>query len=300
MSPLPLRAAILPHRGAVLNAITLLLARPYVGRVLGAIVLFLFAVTSTLSSADAAEGEPLPFQVHSREDGNLLTAEISGVVQHPFAVVTQALLHPGNWCEFVPLNLNVKACTSSSRQDLSIFVGRKKHQTPEQAYQLEYRFTVIEQTDSFFSVHLTAKNGPLGTKDHRIELTGTRSGTGTFLKFRSSYRESLRSKLATEGYLRTLGRDKVGFSVTGRTPTGESVLVGGVIGVLERNAMRYYLALQAFFDTRLLPEEERFEGRIRHWFELTSRFPRQLWEMDKEEYLATKRRERQQQLRLQG
>jgi hypothetical protein len=279
-----------------LNAITLLVARRHALRALCAGVLLISAVAPDLA---AAAGETLPFQVRSQEDGDLLAAEISGFIQHPFNAATQALLNPESWCEFIPLNYNVKACTTRSRQDLSIFVGRKKHQTPEQAYQLAYQFTVTEQTDRSFTVQLTAKNGPLGTKDHRIVLTGTRSGTGTHLLFRSSYRESLRSRLATEGYLRTIGRDKVGFSVTGYTPAGESVLVGGVVGVLERNAMRYYLALQTFFDTRLLPEEKRFEARIRHWFELTNRFPRQLWEMDLEEYLVTKRRERREQQRLQ-
>jgi hypothetical protein len=72
-----------------------------------------------------------------------------------------------------------------------------------------------------------------------------------------------------------------------------------VKGILERNAMRYYLALEAFFATRHLPEPERFEARIDYWFELTSRFPRQLWEMEREEYLLTKRLEWRQQQRLQ-
>jgi hypothetical protein len=261
--------------------------------VASAALLLLAAVTPSFAA------ERLPFQIHSREDGNLLMADVSGDVQHPFAETAQALLDPRNWCEFIPLNFNVKACTTDNRHHLIIFVGRKKHQHPEQAYQLSYRFTILEQTDRTFTVLLTAPHGPLGTRDHRIEISGEQKGGGTFLRFRSSYRESLRSRLAAEGYLRTIGRNKVGFSVAELTPSGESVLVGGVVGVLERNAMRYYLALQAFFDTRLVPEEERFEARMRYWFELTSRFPRQLWEMDLEEYLLTKRRERLQQQRLQ-
>jgi hypothetical protein len=267
-------------------------------RVLCAAALFLFVVAPPF--ADRAVGETLPFQVRSQEDGKLLTAEVSGIIHNPFAETAEALLDPDNWCEFLPLVFNVKACTTSNGQDLTIFVGRKKHQSPEQAYQLAYRFMVTEQSDNAFAVLLTAGHGPLGTKDYRIELTGQRSGAGTLLHFRSSYQESLRSRLASEGYLRTLGRDKVGFSAAGHGPSGESVLVGGVKGVLERNAMRYYLALQAYFDTRQLPEEERFEASIRHWFELTSRFPRQLWEMDKEEYLGIKRREHQEQKRLQA
>ncbi|MBP1752878.1 MAG: hypothetical protein H6Q57_1714, partial [Geobacteraceae bacterium] len=80
---------------------------------------------------------------------------------------------------------------------------------------------------------------------------------------------------------------------------GEPVYVSGVRGSVERNAVRYYLAIQTYMDTLSIPWNQRFEKRISRWFDLTARFPRQLYEMDKGEYLATKRREHNNQLMLQ-
>ena len=73
----------------------------------------------------------------------------------------------------------------------------------------------------------------------------------------------------------------------------------GVRGTIERNTMRYYLALQAVLETRDLPPDDRFEASIRSWFALTERYRPQLYEMEREEYLQAKRREHINQLRLQ-
>jgi len=42
-----------------------------------------------------------------------------------------------------------------------------------------------------------------------------------------------------------VGSDKVGFSIVGQGADGQPTLVGGVRGMLERNTMRYYLAVDA-------------------------------------------------------
>jgi len=52
-------------------------------------------------------------------------------------------------------------------------------------------------------------------------------------------------------------------------------------------------------DTLEIPSDQRFEKRISRWFYLTARFPRQLYEMGKGQYLANKRREHNNQLILQ-
>jgi hypothetical protein len=69
---------------------------------------------------------------------------------------------------------------------------------------------------------------------------------------------------------------------------------------MERNAMRYHLAVQAFLDTLDFPEAERFERRIERWFDLIGAHRRQLFEMERGEYLRFKRAERGNQSRLQG
>jgi hypothetical protein len=250
-----------------------------------------------LYAATRAELASLPLTVRSEERGELLTAEVEGRLAIPFAEAA-ALGDPAAWCDFLPLTLNVKSCTWSQDAEgvvLSIYAGRKTFQPPEAATRLDYHIRVEESSPQRLRILLEAAEGPLGIRDSRIELAAAPAGAGTALRLVSSYKSSLRSRLATDTYLSTLGREKVGFSAAGEGPR----LVRGVKGMIERNAMRYYLALQAYLDTRALPEAQRFEARLRAWFGLSERYRRQLHEVEEGEYLAAKRRERQEQARLQ-
>jgi hypothetical protein len=62
--------------------------------------------------------------------------------------------------------------------------------------------------------------------------------------------------------------------------------------VVERNTMRYYLAIEAFLGALAAPPQARFEKRLRDWFAAAERYPRQLHEMEQGEYLDMKRKER--------
>ena len=119
---------------------------------------------------------------------------------------------------------------------------------------------------------------------------------GTFVHFRYAYRASSMSRLATSGYLATLGSGKIGFTVIGQGRDGNPQYVGGVRGIAERNAVRYYLAIQAFLETLDAPEAQRFEQRLERWFDLTERYKAQLHELERTEYLQYKRQEYQQQI----
>ena len=81
-------------------------------------------------------------------------------------------------------------------------------------------------------------------------------------------------------YLATSGRDKVGFSVVERAADGRPVYVGGVRGVVERNTMRYYLALEAYLGTLEAPGAERLDKRLRAFHAGLERYPRQLHELE--------------------
>ena len=69
--------------------------------------------------------------------------------------------------------------------------------------------------------------------------------------------------------------------------------------MIERNAMRYHLAVKAYLGTLEVSEPRRFERRLERWFELTSDYRTQLFEMERDEYLRCKRRERANQSLLQ-
>jgi hypothetical protein len=87
--------------------------------------------------------------------------------------------------------------------------------------------------------------------------------------------------------------------VTGTDKNGEPVYIGGARGAIERNAVRYYFAIQSFMNTLHYPEESRFSMRISEWYDLTNRYRQQLFELDKKDYLTLKATEHENQVILQ-
>ena len=83
----------------------------------------------------------------------------------------------------------------------------------------------------------------------------------------------------------------MGFTVLGKAGAGKPVYVGGMRGATGRNAVRYFLAIEAYLGSLLAPEKERVAKRLADWFAASERYPRQLHEMDRGEYLAMKEAE---------
>ena len=94
--------------------------------------------------------------------------------------------------------------------------------------------------------------------------------------------------VAMNAYLSTAGSEKVGFSVDGKDGDGKPKYVGGVRGLVERNTMRYYLAIDDYVSA---PAPAQLEQRLNTWFDATERYPRQLHEVEKNDYLVMKREE---------
>lgn len=94
-----------------------------------------------------------------------------------------------------------------------------------------------------------------------------------------------------QGYLATIGRKKVGFSIVDHKPDGTPIYINNIRGVVERNAMRYYLAIEAYLGAVHLPPAEQPEKRLRDWFTAIEHYPQQLHEMERDEYLSMKRLE---------
>jgi len=244
----------------------------------------------------------VPVYVRSRDDGNLLTAEVYGQLDYPLQQLQTTLAEPSGWCDLLALALNIKACVHAERAgggSLTVYMGRKFYQPPDKAYQMTYRFEVAALSSDYLEASLSAADGPFSTGDYHTVLQAVSVPHGTLIHIRSAYRPSTASRLATAVYLSTLGRNKIGFSVVGTDSGGQPLYVDGVRGTIERNIMRYYLALLSVLETRDLPENDRFEARIRRWFTLTERYRPQLHEMDRMEYLHAKRREHINQIRLQ-
>jgi hypothetical protein len=193
------------------------------------------------------------------------------------------------------LPFNTKHCNatgSGADRTLAVRVGRKADQPAEKAYPIDFKYSVSSRADDYFRTVLKADSGPLGTHDYQIVLEATPiDDKHTFIHLSYSYGFGLLSRLAMQAYLGTAGADKVGFTVTARDAQGRPVYVGGMLGATERNTMRYFLAIDAYLASLGVPKEQQVEKRLNDWFAATEKYPRQLHEMDRREYLAMKQKE---------
>jgi hypothetical protein len=236
-----------------------------------------------------------PLVLDSEQTADRLEGDLYGVVDHPFATVGTALKGTTHWCDILILHLNVKDCRASAggpRSSLTVYIGSKYDQPPEAAFRVDYAYRVAAEAADYLQIILTADTGPFGTKNYRIVFEAVPlEREQTFVRLTYSYAYGAMARLAMEAYLQTIGRAKVGFTVVGRQPDGQPIYVSGVRGVVERNAMRYYLAVVAYLDALSAPPQEQFEKRLRDWFALTERYALQLHEMAQNDYLDMKRRE---------
>ena len=235
-----------------------------------------------------------PLHLASTESSERVKGEAVGLVRQPFSAAA-TLAGAASWCDLLTLHLNTKQCRSSGTEGntmLHLVIGKKFDQPVEDAYRVNFRYTVVASTPAYLHVTLDAAEGPLGTRDYRIALEATPALDGqTLIRLSYSYGYGIVGKLAMQSYLGTIARDKVGFTVTGKDTAGRDKYIGGMRALVERNTMRYYLALEAYLAASPLPSAARTEKSLHDWFAACERFPRQLHEMERNEYLAMKRRE---------
>ena len=236
-----------------------------------------------------------PLYLESLETAGRLKGDIYTQIEQPFGVVAPALQGMDRWCDILILHLNVKGCRASSRNagdTLTVSIGRKFDQPLGDAYGFEFLYRVATANTDYLQVVLSADEGPLGTSAYRfvlevVPLDARRS----FLHLSYAYAYGMTARLAMQGYLGTVGRNKVGFSVTGHSADGRPLYIAGTRGVIERNTMRYYLAIDAHLAALGAPSGQQVEKRIETWFRETERYPRQLREMDRSTYVTMKRAE---------
>lgn len=240
-----------------------------------------------------------PLVLESVETSGDLKGDVYAVVDYPFAMVQQALQAADHWCDILILHLNVKRCRvgGGAAKTINLSVGRKFDQPIEDAYQLNFAYRVVTATNDYLQVLLTADEGPMSTKNYRIQVEVVPvDAKRSVIHMSYAYGYGFTAKVAMQTYLATIGSAKVGFTILDRKD-GKPVYQAGVLGLLERNTMRYYLAIDAYLSAYSLPAADQFEKRIREWYASTERYAPQLHEMDQNEYLDMKRKEmrRQQQ-----
>ncbi|HET8746713.1 MAG TPA: hypothetical protein VFM98_13990 [Ramlibacter sp.] len=234
-----------------------------------------------------------PLVLQSEELPRRIEGDVYAVLEHPFTAVSAALADPSQWCEILILHLNTKYCRRVEAQEgtrLQVRVGRKEPQPVQAASLLDFGWRPPQARADYLAVQMDAPEGPYDTGDYRllaeaVPLPGGRS----FLHLGYGLGYGGASRLALQLYLTTLGRDKVGFTRVRRG--GQEAFVDGVRGVVERNTMRYYLAIDAYLDSLSAPPGRQLEQRLQAWFDATERYPRQLHEVEREAYLRMKRDE---------
>ena len=236
-----------------------------------------------------------PLHLDSSEGADRVSGEIHAIVDHPFATVGPALDQATQWCDILILHLNTKHCrpeTGAKATLLHVTIGKKFDQPVDEAYRVDFVFRVAARTADYLQVNLNANEGPLGTSNYRIVLEAAPAeGRRTYIRLAYSYSFGSMGRLAMQAYLGTIGRDKVGFTVVSKETGGQPRYVGGMRGVVERNTMRYYFAIESYLGALSSPQPARMEKSLRDWHAAVERYPLQLHDMDRAPYLEMKRRE---------
>ena len=245
-----------------------------------------------------------PLVLESQEVNNRVTGHAYAVLDFPFSAVSAQFKNPNQWCEVMILHLNTKYCRASGpaanaalagNETLMVSIGKKTPQSLSDASTLNFDFKLADISSNFMAVNLTSREGPMGTSDYRMTLKAAAlPGGKTFVHLSYAYSYGLAGKLAMQSYLSTVGRSKVGFTEVAQKD-GRNELVGGMRGTVERNTMRYYLAMEALMVSLREPASEQLGKRLDYWFTATEQYPEQLHEIERASYMSMKRAEVQRQ-----
>ena len=238
-----------------------------------------------------------PIYLESSESSSMVTGNAFAVLNTPFSTVSTIFKSPSHWCEVMILHINTKYCRAESDASpslLNVNIGKKTEQELADTFAVAFKFRLVSSSPGYLSVLLNAEKGPLGTNNYRIELNAIPLPEGkTFMHLRYSYGYGMAGRLAMQTYLATVGSGKVGFTTLsqGQKP----VFVSGMRGAIERNTMRYYLAIEVYLASLKAPASPQLNVRFEHWFKATEQYPRQLHEVNLDSYLTMKKNEYQRQ-----
>jgi hypothetical protein len=233
--------------------------------------------------------------LQSTEASGRMQGDVYALIDHPYGDLRHALTQADHWCGILILHLNVKYCRASNtgtHDELVTGVGRKFDQPLSDVYWVRFDFRVSSASDGYLHVVLQAPTGPLSTNDYRIVVEAIPfAGSQSLLHMTYSYSYGLAAHWAMKAYLATIGSDKLGLSVVGQRADGQPIHVGGVRGVLERNTLRYYLAIDSYVEAHAQPGAEQLQRSLQIWFSATERYAKQLHEIDRNAYVDMKLRE---------
>ena len=234
-----------------------------------------------------------PLYLNSSEEDGALTGDVYALLDYPFGTVRKELTNADHWCDVLSLHINVKRCqiVDETPPTIMLNIGKKYDQPAGGASTLDFKYRVLSNRPDFMQLALHADKGPYSTSNHRITVEAIPMEGKTWIHFAYSHSYGTLAKVALSAYLNTMARNKVGFTLVDQGTEGQPQYIKGVRGMIERNVMRYYLALDAYLGSLAAPPSEQFEKRIHNWFAATERYPRQLHEVAQNEYIEMKRKE---------
>ena len=104
-----------------------------------------------------------PLVLESSQGTDGLKGDIYALIDQPYKLVGPALRGADRWCDILILHLNVKRCSAAGsipgqagNDKLSLNIGRKFDQPPEEAYRFEFLYKVLAAQPDYLQVVLDA------------------------------------------------------------------------------------------------------------------------------------------------
>ena len=227
------------------------------------------------------------FSITSEARDGAARGEALAEIHVSLSVLRAVLTQPERWCEILLLTPHVAGCASmegGSDARFEVKLLYRYDQPADEAKRAQFRFEQRLSQPEFLSVRLASPQGPLGTQDYRLELEAAAlDEQRSVLKVEYSYRYGIRAAAALGFYLATTGRQKQGFTLG-----EEGEPVRGLRGSVERNAMRYFLAIESHALCAEKDAAMRFQVSLDQWLRALEPYPGQIAEADPDDYRRIK------------
>ena len=203
-------------------------------------------------AARPAREQPVPAALGARVVAfrRCVKGDAYAVVAQPYSAVAQVLQGTGRLCDILILHVDIKNCRArrvGSENTLSVVIGSQVEQSPEGRPPTRFHHRVLSAIRIISQWCSMRRRGRWA---RRITASCSKPSRATrraaFLHLSYSYAQRRGGADRDTGIPRHAGRDKVGFSIVGRKPDGAPVYIGNERGMIERNTMRYYLAIEAY------------------------------------------------------
>lgn len=233
-----------------------------------------------------------PVQISSQESAEHLSGDLYATVEYGIATIQIAAASSERWCEIMLLLSNTLGCGANAgdkNNQLQVIISSSKTADPTGTTPTEFQLKIANATSDYVNAALLANTGPMGTQNISLRLEAIPlSATRSFVHLHYSYDTHWMGNIAMQAYLQTKGRGKVGFTAVPGADASTTAYIGGTRGVIERNTMRYFLGLDCALALSTEQAPQRFKSMAQCWYGQVEKYPLQLHEMQRTEYLDMK------------